>query len=88
MSPVHEGNGLMKKRSYSALPCGVPCAPGPGTFGNIASLCGMCSAVLSWPLYPSGQSSAEAVFACYGQCLVPALNVAHFNYVCSGLCLK
>ena len=39
----------------------------------------VCSAVLSWLLYPSGQSSAEALFACCGQCFVPDLNVVHFN---------
>ena len=39
----------------------------------------MCSYVLSLLLYPLGQSSIEALFAYYKECLVPGLNVARFN---------
>lgn len=39
MSPVPEGNSLMKKRSSSALLCSISCSPGPG-----ASVYPMCAA--------------------------------------------
>ena len=38
--------------------------------------------------FPSGQSSSEAPFACYGHGLVPGLNVAHFNSLHSDLLVK
>lgn len=78
----------MKKSSYSVLMCSVPCSPGPGGSGNISNVCSVCSTGLYLPCYPSGQSSGEVVFACCGRCLVPVLNVAHFNYMCSGLLVK
>lgn len=60
--------------------------PKPGDSGTVSSMWCVYSALLSWLLYPSGQLSGEALFGCRGQCLVPALNVAHFNQMCS-VCL-
>lgn len=71
MSPALDGNGLMKKRCCSALQCCVPYSPVPGTLGGIFYACCVSPAIVSWQLFPSVQSSTEAVFACYGQCLVP-----------------
>ena len=43
MSPVLEGNGLMKKRSYSVLLCSVSCSPGPGASECLQRvLCVLC----------------------------------------------
>ena len=66
MSPVLEGNDLLKNRSCSALLSSVPCSPGPGASRGVAIVCCVFSAVLFLPLYPLGQSSTEAVFACCG----------------------
>ena len=66
MSPVLEDNGLIKKRSWSALPCNVSCFPRPGSSGNISNVGSMYSHVLSWTLCPSSQLSAEAFFDCCG----------------------
>ena len=51
-------------------------------------MCCVYCAVLPWGLYPLGQLSTEVLFACCGQCLVPSLNVAYFNYVYSDLFVK
>ena len=48
-------------------------------------MCVLCTALLSWLFYLSGQSSEETLFAFCGQCLVPCLIVRHFKKVCSGL---
>ena len=76
------------RRGCSALPYSLPCSPGPGTSEHISSVCCVCSTVLSLPLYPLGQSSAEALFAYCGHCFTPGLNVVCFNYVCSGTLVK
>ena len=60
----------MKEKSYSALLCGVLCSPGPDASGSVYNVYCMHSAVLSWPLYPSVLSSAEALFPCCGERLV------------------
>lgn len=77
----------MKKRFYSALQCCDHCPPGPDTSGSVCSVCCMHTAVVSWLLYPSDQSSAEALFACCGQYLVPGLTVVSFNFRCAVVCL-
>ena len=46
------------------------------------------SAFAPWPLYPSSQLSTEALFVYWEQCLVPNLNVVHFNHVCFGLLVQ
>ena len=88
VSSVLDYNGSMKKRSYSALQCNVPYSPGPVTSRSVSSVCFMHSALICWLLYPSGQLSAETLFACCGQCLVPGLNVVCFYQVCFGLLVK
>ena len=64
MSPVLEGNGLKKKRSCCALLGSNTSSPEAGPARSISSVCFVCSAVVSWLLYPSGQSSAEIFFTC------------------------
>lgn len=66
-------NSFMKKGSYSALQCGVPCSPGPSTSRNISYVCCVCFAVESGTLFPSVQLYAEPLFAYRGQCLVPSM---------------
>lgn len=51
MSPVFEG--FMRKRSSSALLCSVPFFPGPDTFAVVSNVCYVCSALLSWMVFPS-----------------------------------
>ena len=86
-SPVLEGNGFRKKRSCSVLQCsGVPCASGSGISRSVFNEYCVYCAIVSWPPYPSGQSSAEAFFAYYGQCLVPGLN-GHVLTRCVLICL-
>ena len=75
----------MKKRSCSALQYSVSYSPGPSASWSVSSVCCVHSAIVSWLLYPLGESSAEALFACCSQCLVPSLNAVHFN---SGLLVK
>ena len=79
MSPVLEGNGLVKKRSSSDLLCSVPFSPGPGFSMSVYNVCCLCFVVLSWLLYLSGQLSTEVLIARCGQCLVPGLNEACFK---------
>ena len=71
MSPAPESNSLMKK-SFNAQ--GL-------VLQGISLVCAACalSAVVFWLLYSSGQLSVEALLVCYGQCLVPRLNVVSFN---------
>lgn len=78
-SPVFENNGFMKKRSGSVLSYNVVSLPAPGTSGSVLKHVLHCSAILFWLLYPSGHSSAEALSACFWQCLVPGLKVVCFN---------
>ena len=59
--PAPESNGFIKKRSY------IP--PGPGTPGSVSGVCCVHSAAVFWLLFPSGQSSAEFLLSCSGQCL-------------------
>ena len=71
MSPALESSGLMKKSSYSALQCHIPCSPEPGV-----SICVACiPAVVAEPCWPSVQLSPVVLFACCGQCLVPVFLV-------------
>ena len=56
--PVLDGNGFMKRRSSSVRHV-ASCSPGPGASRSVSDVCCLCSAVLSWLLYPSGQSSAR-----------------------------
>ena len=51
MSPVFEG--FMRKRSSSALLCSVPFFPGPDTSAVVSNVCCVCSALLSWMVFPS-----------------------------------
>ena len=67
--------GLMKKRSCSALPWYVPCSPEPDTSG-VSPTCVACAPTTVAQLCLSSvQSSAIALFACCGECLVPVLLV-------------
>ena len=86
-SSVLDGYDFMKKMSCSALGVVSP-APQGLALPEASSVCCLHSAIVSWPFYPSGQPSAEALFACGGQCLMPGLNVVSFNCVCSGLLVK
>jgi len=62
------------------VPCHVvsPVSQGLVLLGVSFMSLGMSSFV-SWLIYPSGQSSAEDLFACCGQYLVPDLNVVYLN---------
>lgn len=53
---------LWKNKSCSALSCRVPCFPEPGTSRSVSNVCCVYSPVLSWLVYPSGQSSAGTLF--------------------------
>lgn len=75
MSPVLQCNGLIMKKSYSILLCNFLCFSGPCPYRSISSIFYICSAILSWLLYTSDQSSTEALFTCFQQSLVPDLSV-------------
>ena len=79
MFPVLECDDLIMKKSYIVLPCNFPCFLGPGPYRSVSSIFYMCSVILSWLLYPSGQVSTKDLFSCCGWCLVPDLNVVSFN---------
>lgn len=55
---------------------------------SVPYVCYACSAIESWPLFPSVQLSADAFIAYCGQCLIPNGSGEHFNKVCSGLPVK
>ena len=57
--PIVDSNGLIKKKTCSTSWCSLRCSPGPSTTGSVFNVCCMCSAVVSWLLYPSGQSCAR-----------------------------
>lgn len=50
-------------------------------------MCCMCPAVESWLLFLPAQLSAEILFACCGQCLIPYY-VGHFLTRCVLVCLQ
>lgn len=52
----------MKKRSSIALQYDVLCLSGPVALGSVSNVCCVHPAVMSSPLYPSDQSSAEFLF--------------------------
>lgn len=70
------------------MQCIVSCFPHSGTSGSVFYVCCLYSAVESWPLLPSAQLSAEALFAYCGQWLVPSKGGAYFNRVCGSLLAK
>lgn len=61
--------GFMIKRSYSALNCSIPYSPEPGASG-VSCMCAACALLFCLATFPSLQSSAVALFAHCGQCLV------------------
>ena len=69
----------MNKRSYSVLQYSISGSARPDASGTVSNVCSLRSAVVSWLLYPSGQSSTDVLFACCQQCLVPSLNILSFN---------
>ena len=82
-APVLEDLGLIEEGvpSCPAVECLLfPRAWSSGEFLQFV-LHMLCCPVLA-------ASSAETLLACYGQCLVPGLHVAHFNYVCPDLFVK
>ena len=87
MSLALNNSSLMNKGACRVLQCSVPCSPEPGASGGVSHAC-VCSVVESWPLFPSVQLSAEALFACCRQCSVPSAGKAHSNKVYSGLLAK
>ena len=72
MSPAPESNGLLKKRSCSALSAVFPIRQKLVLQGCL--LCVLCAtAIVAEPPLSSVHSSSMALFACCGQCLVPVL---------------
>ena len=71
MSPILEGNGLMKKMSCCTMHCTVPCLPESGTF-RMSSICivSPCYCVLATvsfhPVIYSG--TLFLLFAVFGPC--------------------
>ena len=86
MSPL-KSNGPVKKKAWSALQGSAPCSPEPGFRG--ISMCVVCPDVVSWEIFPSVPSSAEALFSCCGQYLVPGQGGTNcFHRVHTGLLAK
>ena len=73
-SPALESSGLMKKRSYNALQCNVPCSPEPGV---ACSLLLWLSRFCFYPIIFSG--SLCLLWEGFGPCAISGSVWGHFG---------
>ena len=63
LSPVLEGNGFIKMRSFSILQCSIPCSPGPGA-SKVSSKHASCALLLCLGCFILKAGCLQRLFAC------------------------
>ena len=88
MSSALEGNGLIKKTSWSPVQCSVSWSLGPGTSGNVIYVCCGCLPVLFWPLFFFNTVNCIGSLCLFWAVFGPRPGGVHFNNGCTCLLAK